>query len=108
MLQQTIVIIIILFFVFRLAAQRKRKLISRNEFSLWLIFWIIAAATIVFIKQIDRLVAWLGFSGAGINFLIYIAVLILFYFVFRLRLDLAKTDKNLTEIVRQITLNKQA
>lgn len=106
MLQQIIAIVIILFFIFRLVAQKKKNQISNNEFSLWLIFWIIAAGAIVFIKQIDRLVAWLGFSGSGINFLIYIAVLALFYFVFRLRLDLAKMDKNITEVVRQMTLKK--
>lgn len=106
MLQQIIAIVIILFFVFRLAAQKKKGQVSKNEFGLWLAFWLIAAAAIIFIKQIDRLVAWLGFSGSGINFLIYIAVLALFYLVFRLRLDLAKMDRNLTEIVRQITLKK--
>jgi len=106
MLQQIIAIIIILFFISRLIAQKRKKIISRNEFSLWLVFWIIAAAAIIFIKDIDHFVAWLGFSGAGINFVIYLAVLALFYLVFRLRLDLAKMDQNLTEIVRQITLKK--
>lgn len=106
MLQQIIAIIIIAFFVFRLATQKKKKIISRNEFSLWLTFWLMAAAAIIFIKQIDRLVAWLGFSGAGINFIIYLAVLALFYLLFRLRLDLAKMDRNLTEVVRQIALKK--
>ena len=106
MLQQIIAIVIILFFVFRLVAQKKKNQISNNEFTLWLVFWLIAAAAIIFIKQIARLVAWLGFSSSGINFLIYIAVLALFYLVFRLRLDLAKMDRSLTEIVRQITLKK--
>ncbi len=106
MLQQIIAIVIILFFVLRLVAQKKKNQISNNEFTLWLVFWLIAAAAIIFIKTIDRFVAWLGFSGSGINFLIYIAVLALFYLVFRLRLDLAKMDRSLTEIVRQITLKK--
>ncbi len=106
MLQQIIAIVIILFFIFRLVAQKKKNQISNSEFTLWLVFWLIAAAAIIFIKAIDSLVAWLGFSGSGINFLIYIAVLALFYLVFRLRLDLAKMDRSLTEIVRQITLKK--
>lgn len=106
MLQQIIAIVIIFFFVIRLVAQKKKGQINKNEFTLWLGFWLVAAAAIIFIKTIDRLVAWLGFSGSGINFLIYIAVLALFYLVFRLRLDLAKMDRNLTEIVRQITLKK--
>lgn len=107
MLQQIIAIIIILFFVFKLSKQKKKKEISNNEFSLWLFFWIIALAAIVFIKQIDSFVHLLGFSGSGINFLIYLAVMALFYLVFRLRLDLAKLDKNLTEVVRIVTINNK-
>jgi len=105
MLQQIIALVIILFFVFRLFGQKMKHKISGNEFGLWLGFWIIAAAAIIFIKDIDRLVKSFGFSGAGINFLIYLAVLALFYLIFRLRLDLAKMDKNLTELARQNALN---
>lgn len=105
MLQQIIAIIIILFFVFQLSGQKRKKEISANEFALWLIFWILAAAAVISLKKIDQLVAFLGFSGGGINFLIYLAVLALFYLVLRLRLNLAKLDNNLTEIARQIALN---
>lgn len=107
MLQQIIAIIIILFFIIRLFNQKKKKAITINEFSLWLIFWLLAAGAIVFLKQIDRLVHILGFSGSGINFLIYLAVLALFYLVFRLRLSLAKLDRNLTEVARQVALNNK-
>jgi len=105
MLQQIIALVIILFFVFRLAGQKIKKQVGANEFRLWLIFWLVAAVAIIFIKDIDWLVKLFGFSGSGINFLIYLAVLALFYLIFRLRLDLAKMDKNLTEIARQIALN---
>lgn len=105
MLQQVIALVIILFFIFRLAGQKQKKQIGGNEFRLWLFFWLLAAAAIIFIKDIDRLVESFGFSGSGINFLIYLAVLALFYLVFRLRLSLAKMDKNLTEIARQIALS---
>lgn len=106
MWQQIIAGMIILFFILKLLGQKKKKEISGNEFALWLIFWLIAAAAVLFIRQIDRLVAFFGFSGGGINFLIYLAVLALFYFVFRLRLTVAKLDQNLTEIVRHIALNR--
>ena len=107
MLQQVIAIIIILFFVLRLMGQKKKKEINTKEFSLWLIFWLLAAAAIIFIRSIDRLVADLGFSGSGINFLIYLAVLGLFYLVLRLRIDLAKLDKNLTDIARLVALKNK-
>ena len=104
MLQQVVAIIIILFFILRLSSQKKKKAITANEFSLWLIFWLLAAGAVIFLKQIDRFVHFLGFSGTGINFLIYLAVLALFYLVFRLRLNVAKLDRNLTDITRTLTL----
>ena len=53
MLQQIIAIFIIVFFIFRLIKQKKKKDINNNEFSLWLIFWLLALTAIILIKQID-------------------------------------------------------
>jgi small membrane protein len=104
MWQQLIALILIIIFIWRLFKQKNQKEISQNEFSLWLIFWLIGALAIIFIKEIDKVLEQLGFSGAGINFLLYIAIIILFYLIFKLRLKIAKLDKQLTEIVRKITL----
>ncbi len=104
MWQQVIALILIIIFIWRLVSQKNKKQINQNEFSLWLIFWLLGAIAIIFIKQIDSLVGQLGFSGAGINFLLYIAIIILFYLIFKLRLKIAKLEKQITEIVRKITL----
>ncbi len=104
MWQQVIALILIIIFVWRLVGQKNKKQIGQNEFVLWLSFWLLGALAIIFIKQIDSLVEQLGFSGTGINFLLYIAIIILFYLIFKLRLKIAKLDKQLTEIVRKITL----
>ena len=106
MLQQIIAIIIIAFFLVRLFKQRKKKEINGSEFLLWLIFWLIALGAIIFIRQIDTLVAYLGFSGAAINFLVYLAILALIYQVFRMRLKIAKMDKNISELNQALTLKK--
>lgn len=108
MLQQVVAIIIILFFLFRLGEERKKQEIGANEFSLWLVFWLVAALAVIFIKDIDRLVHALGFSGSGINFLIYLSVLALFYLILRLRIDLTKLDRELTEVSRQVALRNGA
>lgn len=105
--QQIIALLIILFFIGRLASQKNKKEINHKEFGLWLAFWLAAAIGIIFIKDLDRLLRQLGFSLSGINFLIYLAVLGLFYLVFRLRLHLAKLDRNITELARQIALTKK-
>ncbi|MFA5023569.1 MAG: DUF2304 domain-containing protein [Patescibacteria group bacterium] len=106
MIQQILALIVIIFFLIRLFSQKKKKEINSNEFLLWLVFWLLAAAAVIFIKQIDQLVRLLGFSGTAINILVYLVVLALIYQVFRLRLAIAKMEKNISELNQQIALKK--
>lgn len=106
MLQQAIALVFIGIFIWRLLAQKKKKQINGNEFIFWLSFWVIGALAIIFIRFLDRLLVSAGFSGSGINFLLYLAVITLFYLVFKLRLKLSKLDKNLSDLVREITLKQ--
>ncbi|MFH0891983.1 MAG: DUF2304 domain-containing protein [Candidatus Falkowbacteria bacterium] len=102
MIQQILALLVIAFFVSRLFWQKRKKQISGGEFLFWLIFWIMAAMSVLFLRKIDALVAGLGFSGSGIEVLLYMAVAILFYFIFRLRLRLEKIEKNITLIIREM------
>jgi hypothetical protein len=104
MLQQVIALIIIIFFLSRLFWQKKKGLISANEFIFWFIFWILAAIAVILLKWIDELVVGLGFSGSGIEVLLYIGVVILFYLIFKLRLRTERIEKDITKIVRNKTL----
>lgn len=104
MLQQTIALIIIAFFIARLYWQKKKNHIGANEFLFWLIFWLAAAVLIISLKLIDKLVSELGFTGSGIEVLLYLSVAALFYFVFRLRLRFEKIEKDITKIAKHIAL----
>jgi hypothetical protein len=104
MVQQVFALVIILFFISRLFWQKRNKKISGNEFIFWLIFWVLAALLIVFLKQVDSLVAVLGFSGKGIDVLFYLSVVVLFYLVFKLGLKSEKIEKDITKIIREISL----
>lgn len=104
MTQQIIALIFIAFFLARLYWQKQKNEISSNEFVFWLIFWLVAATSIIALKWIDALVARVGFSGSGIDVLLYLGVALLFYFIFKLRLRLAKIEKNITKIIRHIAL----
>lgn len=104
MIQQLIALIIIAFFLARLYWQKQKNYIGLNEFLFWLVFWLLAALLIVGLKFIDLLVADLGFSGSGIQVLLYLSVAILFYLIFRLRLKLEKIEKDITKIVENIAL----
>lgn len=108
MLQQLLALLIIVFFLSRLFWQKKNKQIAAGEFVFWLFFWIFSAIAILSLKWLDKLVAEIGFSGSGIEVLLYVAVALLFYFIFRLRLRLEKIERSLTRIVTEIAiLNKK-
>ncbi|MFA4942944.1 MAG: DUF2304 domain-containing protein [Patescibacteria group bacterium] len=106
MFQQVFALLIIVFFLTRLINQKKKNQITKNESIFWFIFWILAALAVIFLKTIDKVVAALGFSGSGINFLLYIAVMILFYFIFKMRLKMVKIEKDITNITREVALRK--
>lgn len=106
MMQQLIALIFIFLFILRLLQQKNKKQLSGNEFVFWLAFWGLGALAIIFIRQLDQLLEKMGFSGSGINFLLYLAVLSLFYLIFKLRLKISKLEKSLTDLVREIALKK--
>ena len=104
-MQQFIAIAIVLFFIFRLSIQKRKNSIGRTEFYLWLFFWLISASGILFIKKIDNFVAYLGFSSSGIDVLLYLAIAVLFYLLFRIRIKMEKIEKDITTLVRKISIN---
>jgi small membrane protein len=106
MLQQSIALIIIIIFVFRLFVLKKRDKVSANEFIFWLVFWFLAGLGIIFVKDLDRLAAAFGFSASGIQIILYAAVAVLFYMNFRLRLKVEKMDKGITSVVRKMAINE--
>lgn len=107
MLQQYIAIAVIFFFLFRLVWQKKKKQLESSEFLFWFIFWFLAGIVILNLRLVDQLVASFGFSSSGINVLLYISVIVLFYLMFRIRLRQEKMEREITKIVKNIAINNK-
>lgn len=104
MWQQIIALILIIIFITRLSLLKKKGEILKNEYIFWMIFWSLAGLAILFLKQLDTLLIDFGFSGGGINFLLYLAVLFLFYLIFRLKLKILDLDTKITKLLRELAL----
>lgn len=102
MLQKILALAVIAFFLAKLFWQQRQRKMAWAEFFFWLIFWLVSATAIILLNQIDRLVASLGFSGNGIEVLLYIGLAVCLYFIFRLRLRLEKMDRQITKIASLI------
>ncbi|MDP3900293.1 MAG: DUF2304 domain-containing protein [bacterium] len=103
-IQQFIALVFVLFFIARLWQQKRLKQINSSEFSFWFVFWLLAALAILFLRRIDALVGNFGFSASGIEVLLYLAVVMLFYFIFRMRIRLARLEREITKLVQALAI----
>ncbi len=103
MIQELLALLVIFFFLVRLGIQLQRDQIKRSQFIFWLIFWLVAGIVILYLQEIDRFVARLGFSSSGIEVLLYVAVAVIFYWLLRLRLKFEQLEKNITTLTRLLS-----
>lgn len=102
-------IVLILFFLFALVkviGRYKAGELSLGWFLFWLVFWICAGAAVVRPDSTSVLAEFLGL-GRGADLIIYLALALLFYMIFRLNVRLEKIDRQLTKITREDALKKK-
>ena len=104
MLIKIILIIFVLFAVSKVALRYKDKVISLQEFVLWTIFWFMVAFLVVFPETTSYIANIVG-VGRGVDLVIYIAIFILFYLMFRSLVKLDKVEKDVTKVVRKVALD---
>lgn len=66
----------------------------------WIIFWL-AASVVVIWPNLTVLIANYVGIGRGADLVVYGALIVLFYSLFRLLIRIEKLEKNLTKLVRQ-------
>ena len=101
-----IILLIFIFFVFwRIVSKAKRKEITFRETFFWAVFWILVTMAVIFPKATDVFAQKLG-VGRGADLLVYLAVIFLFYLIFRVFIRLEKIEKDITKIIRKIALEE--
>ena len=82
------------------------KMISQKEFIFWTIVWL-SAIMIVFIPGKTTALALLLGMKRGLDAMVFIAIIVLFYTVYRLYVKVNETEIEITKLVRQIALNSK-
>jgi len=104
MLIQLILVLIVAIIIWRLVVRLKAKDITTKQFSGWLLLWLVTLIIIIW----PQATVWLANSvgvGRGSDLVVYLAVIFIVYFLFRLLLRIEKLEKNLTKLVRQEALD---
>jgi len=100
---QIIIIAFLLFAASRVLLRFKDRSISIGELIFWMLLWIGAGVITLLPQSTDFLAKILG-VGRGVDAIIYIAIIILFYGMFRLYVKMEHIEHEITDIVRKTAL----
>jgi len=89
-----------IFVLFKVALRFKERKINLKEFIFWIIFWL-AVGLVVILPETTSFLANLVGVGRGSDLAIYLAILLLFYLVFRIFVRLDNLDYQLTKLIRR-------
>jgi len=81
----------------------KQGALSRLGAFLWSGLWI-AAIVVVLRPEVATFFASMVGVGRGADAVIYVSIIILFYLVFRIFLRLDKLDRDITQLVRKVSI----
>jgi len=101
---QIIILIFVLFALSRSLLRFKDKSINLREFMLWLGVWTVTILIALYPQLTGIFSNILGVEN-GINVLVYLSIIALFYLVFRVYVKADQIDQDLTKIVRELAKN---
>ncbi len=89
----------------RILALYKSKKLPLKAAIFWFFVWAMVLVVIFFTPVIDALSRPVG-VGRGIDLIVYVSVMVLFYLVFQLSMKIDKLEHEITKLVREIALKK--
>ena len=94
---QVLILLFSLFALSRSLLRLRDKEISRFQFLFWAILWV----GVIIITLLPDSV--MSLSPLGVQVLAYMAIVVLFYLLFRIYVKVEKTNQDLTKLVRQLS-----
>ena len=106
---EIIYIVVVVFGIFALSRALLRWRESRitfGEFLFWSFIWLGAMVFALFPSALGLLSNIAGFRR-GMDFLIAVSIIVMFYLVFRVYVKLEDMEQSITKLVREIALKKK-
>ena len=94
---QILIIIVAIFVIYKSVLKLIKKEISILLFALWLGLWIIIVAIDIYPNLIAYVANLVG-VGRGVDLILYLSVIAIFYFLFRINVRQNQIDKKISKI----------
>ena len=103
---QVIFIIFVLFALSRAWLRYREGSIKATEFAFWLILWISAIIIVALPRSVGYISRLLGI-GRPADLILYVAVILLFYLIFRIYVAIDGIEHKITKIVREVAIKRE-
>jgi len=104
---QIILSIIIFFFILKITFNFfVKKNINTKFFIFWFLLWFLGLIVINFTPLISFLAKKLGI-GRGVDLAIYSSIILLFYLIYLINIEILEIKKKIEKLVRQIALKDE-
>ena len=94
-------VVFALFAISRGYLKFRKKRLSLQGYLAWSILWLAVIVIAVLPSSTGFLAGWLGI-GRGIDVVVYLSIILLYYLIFRVYLKMEELRKDITTLVREI------
>ena len=100
---QILALIFAIFALFKIILQVKNNEITVESAIFWIFIWMLVILMVVFPQTMNYLATLTGVER-GVDVIMYIATIILFYLLYRLYIKIENLEREITIIVREIAI----
>ena len=105
LLFQLLATIFIIFALSRIVNKYQLKRMPKSELIVWIVFWILIGIAVWWPSGTDLLAQAMGVSR-GVDLILAASVAAIFYMLFQLFSSVHQLERNLTDLVRKLALEK--
>ncbi len=102
---QLFILVIVLAVWWRLYRRLQARELTVVEFVEWFLLWV-AVAVVAMVPDVTSYLARLVGVGRGVDLVTYLALLLVFYLVFKLFVKLEKIERQFTSLVQKLALRE--
>ncbi|MFA6427512.1 MAG: DUF2304 domain-containing protein [Candidatus Magasanikbacteria bacterium] len=100
---QILVVIFSLFAIIGVISKKREGLLGPKGTAFWFLFWVAVSAAVLWPNGLQIIADHIGI-GRGVDVVIYIALALLFYIIFRMNIKIEGLKRDLTKVVRDKAL----
>lgn len=106
MLIQYLLVLLVLFIVYRVVIKWRQGILSQRDLIFWAGFWLVVGLIVV-IPETTSFLAQLVGIGRGADLVVYLSIILIFYIIFQMTVKMEKIERNITKVIRAMSLPEE-